>query len=64
VSGGLLSKGEPVGASALGQVVELVYQLRGSAGPRQIDGARNGLAHVVGAAGNCGVTILSRTQPS
>ncbi len=47
-SGGLLSKGEPLGASALGQVVELVRQLRGQAGGRQVDGARVGLAHVIG----------------
>jgi acetyl-CoA acetyltransferase len=59
-SGGLLSKGEPLGASALGQVHELVLQLRGEAGSRQVDGARVGLAHVVGAGGNCSVTILSR----
>src|SRR3954451_4454861 len=37
-SGGLLSKGEPLGASALGQVVEIVHQVRGDAGPRQVDG--------------------------
>jgi acetyl-CoA acetyltransferase len=59
-SGGLISKGEPVGASHLGQVVELVQQLRGEAGERQIAGARVGLAHVLGAAGNCAVTILRR----
>src|SRR5206468_5840152 len=47
-SGGLLSKGEPLGASALGQVVELVRQLRGEAGARQVDGARVALSHVVG----------------
>ena len=41
-SGGLLSKGEPLGASALGQVVELVHQLRGEAGARQVAGARHG----------------------
>src|SRR5581483_2690536 len=39
-SGGLLSKGEPLGASALGQIVELTWQLRGTAGARQVDGAR------------------------
>src|SRR5438094_123946 len=39
-SGGLLSKGEPLGASALGQLVELTRQLRGQAGPRQVEGAR------------------------
>jgi acetyl-CoA acetyltransferase len=59
-SGGLLSKGEPLGASALGQVVELVRQLRGTAGPRQVGGARVALAHTVGRGANAGVTILSR----
>jgi acetyl-CoA acetyltransferase len=60
VSGGLLSKGEPLGASGLGQVVELVHQLRGEAGPRQVDGARVALAHTVGRGANASVTILSR----
>ena len=59
-SGGLLSKGEPLGASALGQVVELVWQLRGSAGPRQVDGATVALAHTVGRGANACVVILSR----
>jgi acetyl-CoA acetyltransferase len=59
-SGGLLSKGEPLGASALGQVVELVHQLRGAAGARQVDGARIGLAHTVGRGANASVTIVSR----
>ncbi len=58
-SGGLLSKGEPLGASALGQVVELTRQLRGEAGPRQVDGARVALAHTVGRGANASVTILS-----
>ncbi len=57
-SGGLLSKGEPLGASALGQVVELVRQLRGSAGARQVEGARVGLAHVIGRGANACVTVL------
>ncbi len=57
-SGGLLSKGEPLGASGLGQVVELVRQLRGSAGPRQVVGARVALSHTVGRGANAGVTIL------
>ena len=57
-SGGLLSKGEPLGASGLGQVVELVRQLRGSAGPRQVEGARVALSHTVGRGANAGVTIL------
>lgn len=58
MSGGLISKGEPVGASHLGQVYEIVSQLRGDSGPRQVDGAKVGLAHVLGAGGNCAVTIL------
>jgi len=58
MSGGLISKGEPIGASHLGQVVEIVMQLRNQAGPRQIPGARIGLAHVLGAGGNCAVTLL------
>ncbi len=57
-SGGLLSKGEPLGASGLGQVVELVHQLRGEAGPRQVEGARVGLAHTVGRGANASVTIV------
>jgi acetyl-CoA acetyltransferase len=59
-SGGLLSKGEPLGASALGQVVELVQQLRGEAGPRQVDGARVGLAHTVGRGANACAVIVTR----
>ena len=58
-SGGLLSKGEPLGASALGQVVELVHQLRGDAGATQVPGARVALAHTVGRGANAGVVILS-----
>jgi acetyl-CoA C-acetyltransferase len=60
MSGGLISKGEPVGASHLGQVHEIVSQLRGASGPRQVNGAKTGLAHVLGAGGNCAVTILQR----
>ena len=59
-SGGLLSKGEPLGASALAQVVELVWQLRASAGARQVSGAKAGLAHTVGRGANASVTILVR----
>lgn len=60
MSGGLISKGEPVGASHLGQIVEIIFQLRQIAGARQVEGARTGLAHVLGAGGNCAVTILKR----
>ena len=59
-SGGLLSKGEPLGASALGQIVELVRQLRGECGPRQVEGARTALSHTVGRGANAGVVILTR----
>jgi acetyl-CoA acetyltransferase len=59
-SGGLLSKGEPLGASALGQVVELVHQVRGEAGARQVDGARVGLAHTVGRGANAACVIVTR----
>jgi acetyl-CoA acetyltransferase len=60
VSGGLLSKGEPVGASALGQIHEIVLQLRGEAGARQVNNARIGLGHVYGGGGYSCVTILKR----
>jgi acetyl-CoA acetyltransferase len=59
-SGGLLSKGEPLGASALGQLVELYWQLRGAAGARQVGGARVALGHTVGRGANASVVILSR----
>jgi len=59
-SGGLLSKGEPLGASALGQVIELVHQLRGEAGPRQVENARVGLAHTVGRGANACCVVVTR----
>jgi len=58
MSGGLISKGEPIGASHLGQIFEIVSQLRGKAGKRQVPQAKAGLAHVLGAGNNCAVTIL------
>jgi acetyl-CoA C-acetyltransferase len=58
MSGGLISKGEPVGASHLGQICELVCQLRGQSGTRQVQGAKVAMGHVLGAGGNCAVTIL------
>jgi acetyl-CoA acetyltransferase len=48
VSGGLKAKGHPVGATGLGQIAEIVAQLRGGAGPRQVPQARTGLAHCMG----------------
>lgn len=59
-SGGLLSKGEPVGASGLGQVYEVVSQLRDRCGPRQVTDARLGLTHALGAGGNCSVLVFER----
>jgi acetyl-CoA acetyltransferase len=59
-SGGLLSKGEPLGASALGQIVELTWQLRGAAGDRQVPDAELALAHTVGRGANACVVILGR----
>ena len=59
-SGGLLSKGHPIGATGIAQMCELVWQLRGEAGKRQVEGARVGLQHNVGLGGASVVTILRR----
>jgi acetyl-CoA C-acetyltransferase len=60
-SGGLKSKGHPVGASGAGQVIEIWKQLRGRAGERQVPGATLGLAHNVGGTGQtCVVHIFER----
>ncbi|MFI6769990.1 lipid-transfer protein [Streptomyces sp. NPDC050355] len=59
-SGGLISKGHPLGATGLAQVAELVWQLRGTAGERQVPGARVGLAHNIGLGGAAVVTLLRR----
>jgi acetyl-CoA acetyltransferase len=56
-SGGLLSKGHPLGATGLAQCTELVTQLRGRAGVRQVQGARIGLQHNLGLGGACVVTL-------
>ena len=56
--GGLMSRGHPLGATGLGQICELVTQLRHEAGPRQVKKARVGLAHAMGAGPNSSVTIL------
>ena len=60
VSGGLLSKGEPLGASGLGQVHELVQQLRGRCGSRQVDSAKVGVSQVMGAGHNASVLVVTR----
>jgi benzoylsuccinyl-CoA thiolase BbsB subunit len=65
-SGGLLAKGHPVGATGAAQVVEIVRQLRGEAGPRQVEGARIGLSHATGGGisgfdhGACSIHIFQR----
>ncbi|MEP7329960.1 MAG: lipid-transfer protein [Betaproteobacteria bacterium] len=56
-SGGLLSKGHPLGATGLAQCYELTHQLRGSAESRQVQGARIGLQHNLGLGGACVVTL-------
>ncbi|WP_369367267.1 lipid-transfer protein [Streptomyces sp. CG4] len=57
-SGGLISKGHPLGATGLAQTAELVWQLRGTAGQRQVPDARVGLAHNIGLGGAAVVTLL------
>lgn len=59
-SGGLLSKGHPLGATGLAQATELVWQLRGTAGPRQVEGARLALAHNIGLGGAAVVTLFEK----
>jgi acetyl-CoA C-acetyltransferase/acetyl-CoA acyltransferase len=56
-SGGLKAKGHPIGATGAAQIVEIVTQLRGEAGPRQVDGARTGLTHTLG--GNTATVLVS-----
>ncbi len=60
-SGGLLSKGHPLGATGLAQCYELTRQLRGSAGPTQVEGVRHALQHNLGLGGACVVTMYERT---
>ena len=61
-SGGLLSKGHPLGATGLAQCTELVQQLRGEAQDRQVAGARIGLQHNLGLGGACVVTLYQRAD--
>jgi acetyl-CoA acetyltransferase len=58
LSGGLLSKGHPVGATGVANIYELVQHLRAEAGARQRTGARFGLAHVIGLGSCCAIHIL------
>ena len=61
VSGGLLSKGHPLGATGIANIYEVATHLRGEAGDRQIEGARVGLTHVIGLGSACAVHILEKT---
>jgi acetyl-CoA acetyltransferase len=60
VSGGLESKGHPIGATGIANVWEICQHLRGEGGPRQIEGARVGMTHVIGLGSACAVHILQR----
>ena len=59
VSGGLLSKGHPLGATGVANIYEIVTQLRGQGGARQVEGAQAGLAHVIGLGSACTIHILT-----
>ncbi len=59
-SGGLLSKGHPLGATGLAQATELVWQLRGQAEKRQVEGAKVALQHNLGLGGACVMTMYRR----
>ena len=62
-SGGLKSKGHPVGATGVAQIVEITEQLTGQSGERQLEGARRGLAqNMGGSGGSCTVHILEVEQ--
>jgi acetyl-CoA acyltransferase len=61
-SGGLISKGHPLGATGLAQCSELTWQLRGDAGPRQVEGASAALQHNIGLGGAAVVTVYQRPQ--
>jgi len=58
-SGGLLSKGHPLGATGVANIFEIVTHLRGRAGGRQVEGAKAGLAHVIGLGSACTIHILT-----
>ncbi len=60
VSGGLISKGHPIGATGIANVFEVSTHLRNEAGDRQIEGAKVGLTHVIGLGSSCGIHILEK----
>ncbi len=61
VSGGLQSKGHPISATGIANIWEVCQHVRGEGGPRQIEGAQVGLAHVIGLGSACGVHILEKS---
>ena len=61
VSGGLLSKGHPLGATGIANIYEVCTHLRGEAGERQVEDAKIGLTHVIGLGSACGIHILEKT---
>ncbi len=61
VSGGLISKGHPLGATGVANLYEVASHLRGEAGDRQVDGAAVGLTHVIGLGSACSVHVLERS---
>jgi len=62
VSGGLLSKGHPLGATGIANIYEVSTHLRGEAGQRQVEGARIGLTHVIGLGSACAIHVLEKVQ--
>jgi acetyl-CoA acetyltransferase len=60
VSGGLLSKGHPLGATGIANIYEVSTHLRGEAGDRQVEGAKVGLTHVIGLGSACGIHVLEK----
>ncbi len=61
VSGGLLSKGHPLGATGIANIYEVATHLRGEAGARQVQDARIGMTHVIGLGSACAIHILEKT---
>lgn len=61
VSGGLQSKGHPISATGIANIWEVAQHVRGEGGPRQIEGAKIGLAHVIGLGSACGIHILEKS---
>lgn len=59
-SGGLLSKGHPLGATGVANIAELVWHLRGQAGARQVEGSKVGMAHVIGLGSACTLNVLQK----